>query len=233
MTQRDDEQIVRIFEKSVKELLKFHCKNNFPFYKEAEAQAWLYMKVYEELDKKGLLFHQCDKCKKLSGGRLIIRLLAQYPKGKNSKKNEKLGLSDFAITPSDFCPYENQNWTDASNYKYLIITEIKSWNNYAHGADIEKLSRSKAQKKYFILLGDEYGKNKTPDIGVLKKLENQKQVYKLKDDPIKGKDKHLYIYYGLIYSKDHGKKEFKYNDHFEFKEKGKLHVYANKGLISD
>ena len=62
MTQRDDEQIVRIFEKSVKELLKFHCKNNFPFYKEAEAQAWLYMKVYEELDKKGLLFHLCDKC---------------------------------------------------------------------------------------------------------------------------------------------------------------------------
>ena len=243
MTQRDNEQIVRIFKKAVKELLKFHCKNNFPFYKEAEAQAWLYMKVYEELDKKGLLFHKCKNCEWVSEnnrkGRLIIRLLAKYPKAKNSKNKEKLELSDFAITSLSFCPYkdkatiEDQKWKEASDYEYLIMAEIKSWNNYANGDDIEKLSRSKAQKKYFILLGDEYGKNKIPDIDVLTKLENQKQVYKLNDDPIKGKDKCLYIYYGLIYSKNHGKKKFKDNDYFEWKEKGNLHVYANRGLISD
>ena len=245
MTQENDKQIVSIFQGAVKELLKFHCENNFPFYKEAEAQAWLYMKVYEELKKKDLLFHKCKNCEGVSRGRLIIRLLAQYPKEKNSKKNEKLELSDFAITSSDFCPYEKatkqekldgkpkkeQNWIDASKYKYLIIAEIKSWNNYSD-KDIDKLSKSSAKNKYFILLGDEYGKNKPPDIGVLTRLENQEQVYKLNDDPIKGKGKRLYIYYGLIYSKD----GFEDTDHgkvrFEWKGKGKLHVYANRGLIS-
>ena len=175
MVEEKDKQIVSIFEEAVKELLEFHCYNNFPFYKEAEAQAWLYMKVYEELDKKGLLFHKCKNCEGVSEnnrkGRLIIRLLAKYPKAKNSKNKEKLELSDFAITPSDFCPYEKatkqekpggkpkkeQNWMDASKYKYLILTEIKSWNNYSE-EDINKLSDSTAQNKYFILLGDEYNK---------------------------------------------------------------------------
>ena len=240
MTQRNDRQIVSIFKKAVKELLKFHCENNFPFYKEAEAQAWLYMKVYEELKKKGLLFHQCDKCKKFSNnGRLIIRLLPEYPKeDENRGKNKKREYSDFAVTSLSFCPYkdkatiEDQKWKEASDYEYLIMAEIKSWNNYANGGDIEKLSRSKAQKKYFILLGDEYNKKKSAEApkAILKKSDSPKTVYALKETSAR-RDKDCNIYYGLIYSKD----GFEDTDHgkvrFEWKGKGKLHVYANEGLI--
>ena len=242
MVEEKDKQIVSIFEEAVKELLEFHCYNNFPFYKEAEAQAWLYMKVYEELDKKGLLFHKCKNCEGVSEnnrkGRLIIRLLAKYPKAKNSKNKEKLELSDFAITSLSFCPYkdkatiEDQKWKEASDYEYLIMAEIKSWNNYANGDDIEKLSRSKAQKKYFILLGDEYNKKKSAEApeAILKKSDSPKAVYALKETSAR-RDKDCNIYYGLIYSKD----GFEDTDHgkvrFEWKGKGKLHVYANKGLI--
>ena len=250
MTQGNDDQIVSIFEEAVKELLKFHCENNFPFYKEAEVQAWLYMKVYEELEKKDLLFHKCKNCERVSEddckGRLIIRLLAKYPKAKNSKNNEKLELSDFAITSSDFCPYEKatkqekpdgkpkkeQNWIDASKYKYLIMVEIKSWNNYSKD-DIKKLSDSTAQNKYFILLGDEYKKNKGPEAprDILKPTGSPKQVYTLNETSAR-RYKDCNIYYGLIYSKDRFGDKDKCKIHFKLKKKGNLHVYANRGLIS-
>ena len=238
MEQRDDGQIVSIFEEAVRELLEFHCNNNFPFYKEAEAQAWLYMSVYEKLKRKRLLFHKCDMCKEFSDGRLIIRLLPKYQKENTDKdKNKKQKYADFAITAFEFCPYndkatkENQTWKNASDNDYLIMVEIKSWNNYSE-ADIKKLSDSRAQNKYFILLGDEYKKNKDPEAteDILTPTGSLKPVYTLNETSARIY-KDCNIYYGLIYSKD----GFEDTDHgkvrFEWTRKGKLHVYANKGLI--
>ena len=112
------------------------------------------------------------------------------------------------------------------------MAEIKSWNNYSE-KDIKKLSDSTAQNKYFILLGDEYKKNKVPEAlgDILKPTGSPKPVYTLKETSAR-RDKDCNIYYGLIYSKD----GFEDTDHgkvrFEWKGKGKLHVYANRGLIS-
>ena len=157
--------------------------------------------------------------------------------------------SDFAITPSDFCPYEKaakqkkqddndkneQNWMDASKYKYLIIAEIKSWNHYSN-KDITKLSKSSAKNKYFILLGDEYKKNKGPEapkdiLNILKLTGSPKQVYTLNETSAR-RYKDCNIYYGLIYSKDRFGDKDKCKIHFKLKKKGNLHVYANRGLIS-
>lgn len=235
MAEEKDKQIIKIFEEAVKELLEFHYNNNFPFYKEVEAQAWLYMKVYERLERKGLLFHKCDKCKEFSKGRLIIRLLPEYPKKGANADETKREYSDFAITPSSFCPYtdgtdmEKQEWQKASKYDYLIMVEIKSRNNYSEGNDIKKLSTSIAQNKYFILLGDEYNKKKGAEAPeILKKINAPKAVYALNEKfAISHKD--CDIYYGLIYSK----KGFTYKGPFEWTEKGKLHILTNKGLIQD
>ena len=236
MAEEKDKQIVDIFEDSIKELLEFHCSNNFPFYKEAEAQAWLYMQAYKKLKKKGLLFHKCENCKKFSNGRSIIRLLPKYP-GKKRK------FADFAITPYNFCPYEKetkekQEWLDFKIYKYLIIAEIKSWNKYSK-YDLNKLStfkvisssNSRLRNKYFILLGDEYSRKKSQNLEILKeikKVKKPKSVYKLNENQTKKRYRDCNIYYGLIYSKD---RDFKYDGPFAWTEKGNLHIYTNKGLI--
>jgi hypothetical protein len=60
MGERNESKIVEIFENGVKNLIDFYSKNNDPFKKEQDSQAYLFKEIFQVLERENLLFGSQD-----------------------------------------------------------------------------------------------------------------------------------------------------------------------------
>jgi hypothetical protein len=204
--------IIKLFEKSLRELMEFHYQNLHPFYKEADAQSYLFMKLFEKLKDKNLLFTK--------DGLLILRSSPKYPFKKGMK------YFDLGMIPRNFNEFDKEGYMiSASDYKYVIATEMKTWLS---SRDLKKLSKLLEERKvencYLVL----FDIGKEPEEELLNPTDFSKRFYRISPSNkiLKSRVK---IFYSFIFEGQKGRDV----ERFEIRSKNNVTVLTKKGVIVD
>jgi len=204
--------IVKLFEESLIDLMKFHYQNDYPFDKEADAQSYLFMKLFENLKSKNRLFTK--------DGFLTLRSIPTYPFKRGSKKFD-LGV----ISPS-FREFDKKDRAiPSSDYRYIIATEIKLWFS---SSDIGKLSKLLKQRKaencYFVLLDERW----EPAEELLKPKGTSRKFYQISPNNLILKSK-IKVFYSFIFEGQKGIDA----ERFDIISKNNVTVLTKKGVVKN
>lgn len=204
--------VVKLFEESLIDLMKFHYQNDYPFDKEADVQSYLFMKLFEKLENKNLLFKK--------DGSLTLRSGPKYPFKRGSKKFD-LGI----ISPSFEEVDKKGSNIPSSDYKYIIATEIKLWFS---SRDIRKLSKlleqGKTENCYFVLLDERW----EPAEELLTPKDTSSKFYQISPNNLISKSK-IKVFYSFIFKGQKGIDA----ERFDLISKNNVTVLTKKGVIKN